>query len=96
MTKCRINLKDAVDELAPPSPPCFHDRKSWMQYLHSAALAQGERDEPTVIKVSKDGAITFCFDFPMCADCTRTKSTEMKRTGRCNPLYLSQLRDSYS
>ena len=39
MTKCRINLKDAVDDLAPPPPSCFFNRGGWMQYLQSAAAA---------------------------------------------------------
>lgn len=89
-TKCRINLKDAVDDLAPPPPPCFFNRSGWMQYLQSAAAAQNQRNEPVVILVAQDGSATFNFDFPMCADCTQVKSLEMTRQGRCNPEYLKQ------
>lgn len=92
-TKCRINLKDAVDDLAPPPPPCFFNRTGWMQYLHSAAAAQNQRNEPLVIRIAQDGAATFNFDFPMCADCTQGKSLEMTRQGRCNPQYLTGLKE---
>lgn len=89
-TKCRINLKDAVDDLAPPPPPCFFNRSGWMQYLQSAAATQNQRNEPVVILVAQDGAATFNFDFPLCADCSQVKSLEMTRQGRCNPEYLKQ------
>lgn len=94
--KNRINLKDAVDDLAPPPPPCFFNRSGWMQYLHSAAAAQNQRNEPTVIRIAQDGAATFNFDFPMCADCTQVKSLEMSRQGRCNPHYLTTLKEKMS
>ena len=92
-TKSRINLKDAVDDLAPPSPKCFFNRSSWMQYLQSAAAAQNQRNEPVVIRIAQDGSATFNFDFPMCADCTQVKSLEMTRQGRCNPEYLTNLKE---
>lgn len=96
MTKCRINLKDAVDDLAPPPPLCFFNLGSWMQYLQSAAAAQNQRNEPVVIIVAQDGAATFNFDFPMCADCTQVKSLEMTRQGRCNPQHLTNLKEKLS
>ena len=92
-TKSRINLKDAVDDLAPPPPPCFFNRSGWMQYLQSAAAAQNQRNEPVVILVAQDGSATFNFAFPMCADCTRVKSLEMTRQGRCDPEYLTDLKE---
>ena len=95
-TKYRINLKDAVDDLAPPPPSCFFNRVSWMQYLQSAAAAQNNRSEPVVILVARDGTATFNFDYPMCADCTQIKSMEMTRAGRCNPKYLTDLKESLS
>lgn len=95
-TKIRINLKDAVDDLAPPPPPCFYNRSSWMQYLQSAAGAQNQRNEPPVIQIAKDGAATFNWDFPFCADCTQIKSLEMTRAGRCSPHYLVNLKESLS
>ena len=95
-TKSRINLKDAVDDLAPPPPSCFFNRGSWIQYLQSAAAAQNQRNEPVVILVARDGAATFNFDFPMCADCTQVERLEMTRQGRCNPEYLVSLKEKLS
>ena len=96
MTKCRINLKDAVDDLAPPPPSCFFNRGSWMQYLQSAAAAQNQRNEPVVIRIAQDGAATFNHDFPFCADCTQVTILEMTRQGRCNPEYLVSLKEKLS
>ena len=95
-TKCRINLKDAVVDLAPQPPPCFFNRSGWMQYLQSAAAAQNQRNEPVVILVAQDGAATFNFDFPLCADCSKVKSLEMTHQGRCNPEYLVNLKERLS
>ena len=95
-TKSRINLKDAVDDLAPPPPSCFFNRSSWMQYLQSAAAAQNQRNEPVVILVAQDGAATFNFDYPLCADCSQIKRMEMTRAGRCNPEYLVSLKEKLS
>ena len=95
-TKRRINLKDAVDDLAPPPPSCFFNRSGWMQYLQSAAAAQNQCNEPVVILVAKDGAATFNFDFPICADCTHVKRLEMTCQGRCNPEYLVNLKERLS
>ena len=39
----RLNLSDAVDDLAPPPPPCFFNRGSWIAYLKSAAAAQNHK-----------------------------------------------------
>lgn len=37
----RLNLSDAVDDIAPLAPPpCFHNRESWLQYLKSAQLCK--------------------------------------------------------
>ena len=90
-TKSRINLKDAVDDLAPPPPSCFFNRGSWMQYLQSAAAAQNQRNEPVVILVAQDGAATFNHDFPFCIDCTRIKSAKMLESNKCNPNYLKEV-----
>ena len=95
-TKSRINLKDAVDDLAPPPPSCFFNKVQWVEYLKSAAAAQNQRNEPVVINIAKDGAATFNWDFPFCADCSEIKSMEMTRAGRCNPEYLVSLKEKLS
>lgn len=87
----RLNLSDAVDDLAPIyPPPCFHNRTIWLEYLKSAAAAQNQRDEPKVILI-RDGAASFNWDFPFCADCTQIKSLDMMRKERCQPEYLRRL-----
>ena len=85
----RLNLSDAVDDLAPPPPPCFFNRSSWMLYLKSAAAAQNHKGSQPVIIVAADGEPAFNTRLSYCADCTQAKSLEMQGKGRCNPYYLS-------
>ena len=85
----RLNLSDAVDDLAPPPPPCFFNRSSWMLYLKSAAAAQNHKGSQPVIIVAADGEPAFNTRLNYCADCTQAKSLEMKGKGRCNPYHLS-------
>ena len=85
----RLNLSDAVDDLAPPPPPCFFNRSSWMLYLKSAAAAQNHKGSQPVIIVAADGEPAFNTRLSYCADCTQAKSLEMQGKGRCNPYHLS-------
>lgn len=85
----RLNLSDAVDDLAPPPPPCFFNRSSWMLYLKSAAAAQNHKGSQPVIIVAADGEPAFNARLNYCADCTQAKSLEMQGKGRCNPYHLS-------
>lgn len=87
----RINLSDAVDDLAPPPPPCFLNRTAWREYLKSAAAAQNSRHEQKVVLIAQGGAATFNFAFNICEDCTQKKSVEMMAADRCKPNFLQQL-----
>lgn len=88
--KTRLNLRDAVLDLAPPPPPCFQNRIHWREYLVSAAASQNVRGEPKVVHII-NGDPVLNLDYPFCADCTQHKSLEMTRQGRCNPDYLKGL-----
>lgn len=85
----RLNLSDAVDDLAPPPPSCFFNRGSWIAYLKSAAAAQNHKGSQPVIIVAADGDPAFNTCLNYCADCTQAKSLEMQGKGRCNPNHLS-------
>ena len=85
----RLNLSDAVDELAQPHKPCFFNRVSWIAYLKSAAAAQNHKGSQPVIIVAADGEPAFNTRLNYCADCTQAKSLEMQGKGRCNPYHLS-------
>ena len=85
----RLNLSDAVDDLASPPPPCFFNRASWIAYLKSAAAAQNHKGSQPVIIVAADGEPAFNTRLSYCADCTQAKSLEMQGKGRCNPYHLS-------
>jgi hypothetical protein len=85
MTKtARLNLSDAVDDLAPPPPPCWPDRTSWMEYLKSAAAAQNKHGNPRVILTAAEGpAFNTAFNF--CTDCLSSRAARMTREGKCQP-----------
>lgn len=87
----RLNLSDAVDDLAPPPPPCFLNRMVWIEYLKSAAAAQNSRHEPKVILVTQDDKAVFNKEFPFCIDCTQIKSVKMMEANKCNPNHLAEV-----
>ena len=86
----RLNLSDAVDDLAPDPPPCYHNRTEWIAYLKSAASAQNQRDEPKVILITIHGEPTFNRQFPYCTDCNPEHRERMQShsPSRCQPNYL--------
>lgn len=88
--KVRINLHDAVDDLAPAPPPCFFNKLHWIEYLKSAAASQNNKGEQKVILV-RDCEPVFNFGYNICVDCTQIKSVEMMARGQCNPDFLKAL-----
>lgn len=86
----RLNLSDAVDDLAPAMPPCFFNRMEWIEYLKACAAAQNQRGEPKIILVV-DGEPAINYEFPICADCTQKKSLQMDSQGRCDKDFLKKL-----
>lgn len=91
-TQSRIAMADAVEDLAPPPPPCFYNRMSWLEFLKSAATVQNMRGEPKVILIV-DGEPTFNIDFDYCRDCTQIKSVQMLGKGLCNPKFLTERKE---
>lgn len=86
----RLNLSDAVDDLAPAPPPCFTNRIEWLEYLRSAAACQNHKGEPKVIFMV-NGEASFNKGFTFCVDCTQVKSYAMSEKGLCNPDHLKAL-----
>lgn len=91
MTKAatRLNLADAVDDLAPPKPPCWPDRTAWLEFLKSAAAVQNHRGEQKVI-VMRDGDPEFNTGYDFCCDCLVSRARQMEAAGRCNPNHLKE------
>ena len=90
--RVRLNLSDAVHDLAPTAPLCFCNRATWLEYLKSAAASQNHAGEPKVILVI-NGEPSFNRDFNFCEDCTQIKSVEMIGKSRCDPLFLKRASD---
>ena len=89
----RLNLADAVRDLAPPPPPCFHNRFAWMEFLTSAAEFQNNGRGPrpsrkVILLVDEQPQFNRTFNF--CADCNQQHSLQMMREGKCQPDYLKK------
>jgi hypothetical protein len=83
----RLNLSDAIDDLAPPPPPCFLNRLEWVEYLKSCAASQNDGESPRILHIT-NGEPRINYDYPICADCTQVHSLEMAKVGKCQPLFL--------
>lgn len=83
----RTNLSDAVEDLAPGPPPCFHNRAEWIQYLKSAAAVQYHKGEQKVIFARRVEA-SFNYEFDYCEDCHSARQAQMVRKGLCHPDYV--------
>jgi hypothetical protein len=84
MTRKRINLSDAIDDLAPAPPPCFLNRLEWTEYLKSCAASQNDGESQKIILI-QDGEPRINFGYDICADCTQVHSLAMTQQGKCNP-----------
>ena len=80
----RLNLSDAIDDLAPAPPPCFLNRLEWVEYLKSCAASQADGNNPKIVVV-KNGEPFINYDYPICADCTQSHSLAMTKSGKCKP-----------
>lgn len=86
--KVRINLKDAVDDLAPEPPPCFLNKVHWIEYLHSVAAAQNNRGEQKIILIV-DGEPVINRNFNFCEDCESKEHREFQKMhGTCIPDWM--------
>lgn len=82
-----------IVQLAPPAPPCFTDRLSWVEYLVSFL---DDKDEfkrhahrgPVDLR-SPEPTFNFTFDF--CRDCQAKHALAMQAEGRCAPSHLRDL-----
>lgn len=83
----RLNLSDAIDDLAPPPPPCFLNRAEWTEYLKSCAASQNDGESPKIILIT-NGEPRINWDYPICADCTQIHSLAMTKEGKCQPDFL--------
>lgn len=88
-TATRLNLSDAVDDLAPPKPACWPDRTAWLEFLKSAAAVQNHRGEQKVI-FTRHGDPEFNTEYDFCGDCLVSRARRMEAEGRCNPNHLKE------
>ena len=87
--KVRINLRDAVDDLAPAPPSCFLNKLHWIEYLYSAAASQNNRGEQKIILIV-DESPTINKDYDFCEDCTAHHRRAMLKVGQCAPDWLKR------
>lgn len=80
--------------IAPPAPPCFPDRVTWLEYLDVAATTNKSTRQfrvVPVVLVSADGQERFNHEYNFCHDCNAQHSFRMANEGRCDPGYLKRL-----
>ena len=85
-----ITIKQVINDLRPPQPPCFHDLLSWHEYLASAIetqMGRCGRVGPLIVKghsISKDRLDP---SWSYCSDCAYTddERAQMVRERRCDP-----------
>ena len=83
------NRRALVSLLAPPSPPCFADRLSWLEFLISAdAEARGSCLGPLDMRRTEP---RFNLFYDYCVDCLAKHALVMQAQGRCNPRHLLDL-----
>jgi hypothetical protein len=78
-------------DLAPPAPPCFASRDSWLEFVMSAAEAQRSRGgvvDPLLFHPG--GRVEFNRRMDFCADCMPSFALRMQCQGRCQPDHLLQ------
>jgi hypothetical protein len=74
--------------LAPPAPPCFGARDTWLEYVASAAEAQKDEHAPGPLVLKPGEPVHFNPAFDFCADCTVQHRARMNAAGRCEPQWL--------
>lgn len=82
-----MTRRSLVRDLAPPAPPCFADRLSWLAYLESAFRCQSE-GQPRVMLVQLGKPVRINPSYFFCTDCSTEYQAAMEATGRCWPWWL--------
>lgn len=90
MTPPRLNLSDAVDDLAPSPPPCFENRHIWRDYLKSSAAVQYAKGEQRVILLTPQREPRFNPEFNFCRDCDKGTADRKKAKGVCHPDHITK------
>ncbi|HET6789009.1 MAG TPA: hypothetical protein VFH49_13675 [Aquabacterium sp.] len=70
---------------APPAPPCFESRDSWLEYLRAAEAAHKERERPLQGPFIQD---QFNLAFNFCEDCNSGYAATKGRLNLCHPDWL--------
>jgi hypothetical protein len=90
-----MNRRDLIEKIAPPAPPCWPDRLTWIEYLVSASqgqvCGQGEVDPVKVLVFHAGGQPTFNLRANFCSDCTPGFKAAMQAAQDCDPQFLVNL-----
>ena len=86
-----MNRADLIEEVAPPSPPCFAGRRNWVLYLQSAADAKKPgRGANGPLIIDTNGLPVFNRAFSFCNDCDPRHKEAMCAVSRCRPSFLRE------
>ena len=101
--KTVARIEALIEDLAPPSPPCFdfHNRDAWRQYLRSACESTAgearkwktrppQRLGPFIKDENRDWTKNTQWTF--CADCTHNSAQRvvLAKAGRCKPAWWEE------
>ena len=81
-----------LQQLAPPSPPCFESRMQWVEYCRSASQAQIRGVEPGPLIFEAGQPVRFDFGWSFCDDCDPLwrRQSRVEQRGICRPEWLKQ------
>lgn len=80
----RDDVRETLEEIAPPAPPCFEGRGVWMRWLvaRSESHPIGSGSPITLVDAASPA---FNHSINFCADCTLQHRTAMLKQDRCRP-----------
>lgn len=84
MTRDEVN--EAIEQLAPPAPPCFESRIQWHEWLRAAAEVKNTSSASTPF-VIVDGKPKFNTLVSFCDDCSQRYRSAMLKQDRCYPAW---------
>ena len=84
-----MNRRVIVIKMAPPAPPCFDSRLSWLEFVGSAAEeTKGGRMGPLDARTAP---AKFNLQWDFCSGCLAKHALAMLDEGRCVPDHLRRV-----
>lgn len=76
------------EELPAGHPPCFGQRKVWVDYLEHVVMYTRQSHADGLLRFERGGKVALNPKFDYCEDCTPRKRRSAVLSGTCNPHFL--------